>query len=56
MCAVDGVSLTDFVNQFVAIMATGSGWPGADKPGGDLLVRVRPLEFSGGGGGGDYMT
>ena len=37
---MDGVSQTVFVDQFVAVMATGIGRPDADKPGRDLPVRV----------------
>ena len=40
LCTVDGVSQTVFVDQLVAIMATGSGRSDADKPDRGLPVRM----------------
>ena len=38
--AVDGFSWTAFEDWLVTFMATGNGRPEADRPGGDLPVRV----------------
>ena len=40
LCAVDVISWVVFVDQFVTIMATGSGWSDPGKPGRNLQVRV----------------
>ena len=49
--AVDGVSRTSLGDRLVLSMATGNGRPEANRPGGDLPVRVHVPWSSRGGGG-----